>query len=137
MPARRRFPTLFRLGPGLLAALVATSARGADNAFLVEGPVQVEDSVQMAHNCLANQGMAPARFRLLSNELKREYLKDVAPAAARKVSFRFAGSCTGPYRGTCEGIFGEKASLHYMADDYLMRSGMAKLFCESSEGRWR
>jgi hypothetical protein len=116
------------LAAGLLAALaIPAVAAAADNAFLIQGPVQVEGAVQMANNCLANKGMAPARFRQLSEELKREYLKDVTPAAARKVSFRFAASCPGGYKGSCEGIFGEKASQHYMADDYMIRSGMAKL----------
>lgn len=133
MPLLRRVPLLI----GLLAALGAVPLPAADNAFLIQGPVQVEESVQMAHNCFANKGMTPARFRLLSDELKREYLKDTTPAAARKVSFRYLGSCPGGFKGSCEGIFGEKASLHYMADDYLMKGGMAKLFCEASDGRWR
>lgn len=134
-------PTLRLPAPaaGLLLALgaPAAAAAAAENAFLVQGPVQVEGAPQMANNCLANKGMPAARFRLLSNELKREYLKDVTPAAARKVTFRFVASCAGPYQGTCDGIFGEKASLHYRADDYLITSGMAKLFCEASEGRWK
>lgn len=125
------------LACGLLVALATTAAPAAENAFLVQGPVQVEGAVQMANNCLANKGMTPARFRQLSEELKREYLKDVTPAAARKVSFRFAGRCAGRYKGTCDGIFGEKASLHYGADDYMITSGMAKLLCEASEGRWK
>lgn len=126
------------LAAALLAALGAPIATAAgSNAFLIQGPVQVEGTVQMANNCLANRGMTPARFRLISEELKREYLKDVTPAAARKVSFRFAASCPGGHKGTCEGIFGEKASEHYMADDYMMRSGMGKLFCEASGGRWK
>lgn len=133
MPAPR-FPFL---ATGLLLALGAGVAPAADNAFLVQGPVQVEGAVQMANNCFANQGVTPARFRLLSEELKREYLKDVPPAAAKKVSFRYAAACAGNYRGRCDGIFGEKASLHYMADDYMITSGMAKLFCEASEGRWK
>lgn len=133
MPVTRCTP----LAIGLLAALATTTVAAADNAFLIQGPVQVEDSMQMAHNCFANRGMTPARFRLLSDELKREYLKDTTPAAAKKVSFRSLGSCPGNYKGSCDGIFGEKASLHYMADDYMLRSGMAKLFCEASEGRWK
>lgn len=122
---------------GLLATLSPVTLFAADNAFLIQGLRQVDNDIQMQSHCYANTGMTAARFRLLADELKPQYLEGVTPAAARKVTFRFLSSCPGTYHATCEGVYGEKVAMHLKADDYMMRTKQAKMFCESLDGRWK
>lgn len=122
---------------GLLAALGPACLHAADNAFLVQGPRQIDGVTQMQNHCYSNTGMTAARFRTLAEELKPQYLEGATPAAARKLSFRFLASCPGPFKATCEGVYGEKLAMHFKADDDMMRGSQARLFCESFDGRWQ
>lgn len=130
-------PRRLFLATGLLAAVSPACLHAADNAFQVQGPRQIDGVIQMQNHCYSNTGMPAARFRQVAEELKPQYLEGVAPAAARKVGFRFLASCPGPYQATCEGVYGEKLAMHFKADDDMMRGGQARLFCESFDGRWK
>ncbi|MDF2447495.1 MAG: hypothetical protein K0S46_2731 [Moraxellaceae bacterium] len=120
---------------GLLTG--ATALHAAENGCQTQGLLRVDDHVQMLNYCLANQGTEASRFRRMCADLKASQLDGVSPEAARKITFRTVGSCPGNFRAACDGAFGEKASLQYMADDSMLKSGMGKLFCQSMEGRWK
>lgn len=121
----------------LLAGLQATSALAATNGCLTRGPTEGNGIRQNLHYCAANKGMSAARFQQACQDLKTSQLQGVTPAEARKLTFTSLAACPGNIKATCEGAFGEKMSLHYMADDTMVGNGMARLFCESGGGKWR
>lgn len=121
----------------LLSGLQAAPVLAATNGCLTRGPTEGNGIKQTVHYCAANKGMSAARFQQVCQDLKFSQLQGMTTAEARKLNFANLPSCPGNYKATCEGAFGEKMSLHYMADDTMVGNGMAKLFCESGDGKWR
>lgn len=121
----------------LLASLAAATATAADNACLLRGTINDDGVVQTVNYCAVNKGMSAASFRTHCQELHANHVEGLSPAAARGVKLTFQPACPTTYKGACDGAFGQKMTLQFMAGDSLVVSRQGGLFCQSIDGRWR
>lgn len=127
----------YSLLPGLLACLFAVPAAAADQACLFQGMMHDNGIRQVVHYCLSNQGVSAADFRTYCGELNAAHGAGATRAAASPTPMKYLASCPGTPRGRCDQAFGEKLALLYMGDDYTLKNGYAKLFCQSMDGKWK
>lgn len=132
-----RIPFRLKTGLGLLLGLFALPVVAADNGCLTQGMLGDGGASQVVHYCAENRGMSAVRFRQGCQDLKDSQLQGLSPAEARKITFKSLSACPGNFKSTCDGAFGEKMSLRYMAGDTTLANGMARLTCEAGDGKWR
>lgn len=122
-----------------VVALLGTAAAAAkDNACLIQGALNSNGIHQTMNVCVANRGLSEPEFRVYCQELFAAHGGgEGGKRADNTVTMKSAASCPASAKASCEGVFGQKLSLLYMADDYAFRQGHAKQFCDTSEGRWK
>ena len=109
----------------------------ADNACLTQGTFSDAGVPQVVHYCAENAGMSAARFQQGCADLKASQLQGLTTAQARKFTFTSLPGCPAGAKASCQGAFGEKMNLRYMAGDTTLANGMARLTCEADAGKWR
>lgn len=120
----------------LMAGCWSTSAAAGDGC-LINGSLTSNGIYQAMHYCAANKGMSNARFSEHCKELHAAQLEGLTPSEARKFTLKTVPACPSGFKASCEGAFGEKMNIQYMANDSMLKDGSARLFCQSMDGKWR